>query len=345
MHLHLNLPRKHLPRAIFRSAIAAIALCTMQAANAQTLTGAGSTFINPIMSRWIAAYKAATGSEINYQPIGSGGGISALISKTVDFAGSDVPMAPSEKSQAGGAVVTIPDIIGSVVVAYNVPGISNGIAFSGPVLADIFLGKVTYWDDPEITKLSPGVKFPHENILVIHRSDGSGTTAIFTDFLSKVSSEWNDGPGTGKSVAWPVGLGGKGSAGVAGYLKNKPFTIGYVELAYAIQNDVPYALVKNKAGTLVYPSEAAASAAADGIKIPANLEISITDAPQSGAYPISGLSFLIVRRSWEKNPDIKKFITWILTNGQSAEFTGPGHYSPLPASLQAKCLAAIGTIH
>lgn len=327
------------------TAIAALAIFTMQGANAQTLTGAGSSFINPIMTHWVAAYKAATGVEINYQPIGSGGGIKNLIDKTVDFAGSDVPMTGSEKSDAHGAVITIPDIVGAVVIAYNIPGIGNGIAFSGPVLADIYLGKITYWDDPEITKLSPGVKFPHESILVVHRSDGSGTTAIFTDYLSKVSSEWNAKIGSGKVVDWPAGLGGKGSAGVAGYLKNKPYSIGYVELAYAIEKNIPYAQVKNKAGKLIYPTIAAASAAADGVKLPANLEISITNPTNPKAYPITGVSFLIVRQMWQKNAVTKKFIKWILTDGQETTYTELLHYAPLPAAVKNAGLAAIENVH
>jgi phosphate transport system substrate-binding protein len=303
-------------------------------ASAQTLTGAGSSFINPIMVKWAAAYKAETGVEINYQPIGSGGGINQLIHKQVDFAGSDVPMTADEKSDAGGPVVTIPDIIGAVVVAYNVPGISNGIAFSGSVLADIYLGKITYWDDPAIMKLSPGVKFPHENILVLHRSDGSGTTAIFTEYLSKVSSEWSSQVGTGKSVKWPAGLGGKGSAGIAGYLKNKPYSIGYVELAYAIENNIPYALVKNKAGKSIYPTIAAASAAAEGVKVPANLELSITNTSNPASYPITGVSFLIVREGAPNNPQVKRFVQWVLSKGQTPEYTETLHYAPLPKALQ-----------
>lgn len=341
MQLHLSLPRKFILRAFVGAAAVGASLMAIQAANAQSLIGAGSTFINPIMSRWISAYRSSTGVDINYQPIGSGGGINALISKTVDFAGSDVPMTGGEKAQVGGQVITIPDIIGAVVVSYNVPGISSGIALSGPVLADIFLGRITYWDDPEIVRLSPGVKFPHENILVVHRSDGSGTTAIFTDYLCKVSRDWKDQVGTGKSVNWPVGLGGKGNPGVAGYLKNKPFSIGYVELAYAVQNNIPYAEVRNKAGKMIYPTEESAAAAAEGVAIPNSLEFSIANSPHPDAYPITGLSFIIVRQSWPKNADVKKFVRWIVTDGQASEFTAPGHYAPLPEAVRTKDLEAI----
>ena len=345
MQLHFSLSRKMLRNVYAGTAIAALAIFAMQAANAQTLTGAGSTFINPIMSHWTAAYKAATGADINYQSIGSGGGISALIHKTIDFAASDVPMTGSEKADAQGSIVTIPAIIGAVVVAYNIPRIGNGIAFSGPVLADIYSGKIAYWDDPEITKLSPGVKFPHESILVVHRSDGSGTTAIFTEYLSKVSSEWNTKVGSGKVVDWPVGLGGKGNAGVAGYLKNKPYSIGDIELAYAIEKNIPYALVKNRAGKLVYPTIAASSAAADGVKLPANLEISITNTSNPEGYPITGVSFLIVRQVWQRNDAAKKFIKWILTEGQAAGYTEALHYAPLPTAVRNAGLAAIEKVH
>jgi phosphate transport system substrate-binding protein len=323
------------------AAIAAAGLIFIPAVHADTLTAAGSTFINPIMKRWVAAYKQSSGVDINYQPIGSGGGINALISHTVDFAGSDVPMNASEKSQAAAPVVTVPDILGAVVVGYNIPGVGPGIALSGKVVADIFEGKITSWNDPEITKLSPGVKFPNENILVIHRSDGSGTTAIFTDYLSKVSGSFKSNIGSGKSVRWPVGLGGKGSPGIAGYLKIKPYSIGYVELAYAIDNNIHYASIKNKSGKAIYPSDESVVAAAEGIKIPANLEISVTDSSNPSAYPITGLSYLITYANGGKNEVIKKFFKWILTEGQTSEFTAPDHYSPLSPSLKAKVLQAV----
>jgi len=345
MYQTLSLRGKNLPGKIGTFAIAAALLLASPIAHAQNLTGAGATFINPIMTKWVAAYRAQSGVEVNYQPIGSGGGINALISKTVDFACSDVPMTSSEKEQAGAPTINIPDVIGAVVVSYNVPGIGPGIALTGKVVADIFEGKIAYWDDPEISKLSPGVKFPHENILVIHRSDGSGTSAIFTGFLSKSSESWKDTVGVGKSVNWPTGLGAKGNPGVAGYLKNKPYSIGYVELAYAIQSDLPYAKIKNKYNVFIYPSDEAAAAAAEGIKVPANLELDITNMGSKEAYPIAGCSNLIVRATWQKNAEVKKFVKWILTEGQKPEFTGPLHYSPLPAGVQEKALVAIEKAH
>ncbi|MDR3706847.1 MAG: phosphate ABC transporter substrate-binding protein PstS [Capsulimonadaceae bacterium] len=345
MHQTLSLRGSKLPGKVASALVAATLLIAAPAAHAQALTGAGATFINPIMSKWIAAYKASTGVEVNYQPIGSGGGINALISKTVDFCCSDVPMNGGEEAQVGAPTINIPDIVGAVVVSYSVPGVGPGIALNGKTIADIFEGKITYWDDPEITRLSPGTKFPHENILVVHRSDGSGTTAIFTGYLSKVSGTWKETVGAGKSVSWPVGLGAKGNPGVAGYLKNKPYSIGYVELAYAIQNDIPYAKIKNKSGVTIYPSDESAAVAAEGIKVPANLKLDINDSPNKEAYPIVGVSNLIVRVEWQKNAEVKKFVKWILTEGQKSEFTGPLHYSPLPEKVRAKALEAVAKIH
>ena len=321
--------------------IAATSLLASNGAHAQSqIIGAGATFINPIMQRWIAGYQAETGVSINYAAIGSGGGITGLIAHTVDFAASDIPMNATEKSQAGAPVQDFPDAIGAVVVAYNVPGILAGLHFSGPVLADIFLGKITSWSDPAIAKLNPGVKFPNQDILVIHRSDGSGTSAIFTEYLSKVSGSWADGPGTGKSINWPVGLGGKGNPGVTGFLQNHPFSIGYVELAYAINNHLFYSAIQNKAGSYIYPTEDSASKAAVGIKVPASLEISITNSPNPEAYPIAGMSNLIVYKSAPKNAAVAKFFKWVFTTGQSATYTAPDHYSPLPEGVATACIAA-----
>src|SRR5712691_7445059 len=225
--------------ALSMTALALGALATgPKAAVAQQLTGAGSTFINPIMTQWIATYKQATGVSINYQPIGSGGGINALINKTVNFAGSDAPMNAQEMSEAKAPVLHLPAVIGAVVIGYNIPGVPTGLHLTGPVVADIFLGKVAYWDDSEITRYNRGIRLPHARIFPAHRSDGSGTTYIFTDYLSKVSPDWKSRVGVGKSVQWPEGLGGKGSSGVAGLLKTRPNSIGYVELAYALQNGI-----------------------------------------------------------------------------------------------------------
>lgn len=322
--------------------IVAISMIGAARLQADTLNGAGSTFIDPIMKLWAKAYADQGGSQINYQAVGSGTGISSLINQTVDFAGSDVPMTSSEASQVKGGVIHIPDILGSVAVCYNVPGVGPGIHLSGPVLADIFEGKITYWDDAKIKALSPGVAFPHENILVVHRSDGSGTTAIFTDYLSKVSASWKNDVGSGKSVNWPVGLGGKGSPGVAGFLKNKPYSIGYVELAYAITNVIYYAAIENRSGAFVYPyEESATTNAAVGEPVAANLEMSITNTGNAKGYPISGYSYLIVPAHSQKAAELKRFIMWVVTKGQEAEFTGPGHYAPIPPAVAAKAQAIL----
>src|SRR6266568_3672550 len=277
-------------------------------ADAQALTGAGSTFINPIMTQWTASYKQATGVSINYQPIGSGGGINALINKTVNFAGSDAPMNAAEMAEAKAPVLHLPAVIGAVVIGYNIPGVRTGLHLSGPVLADIFLGKVTYWDDSEITRSNRGTRLPHARIFLAHRSDGSGTTYIFTDYLAKVSGEWKSRVGVGKSVQWPEGLGGKGSEGVAGLLKTRPNSIGYVELAYALQNGLTYAAVQNAKGKFIIPSAESASVAAEGVKLPPDLRASLTNTPNPKGYPITGFTWLIVRQNTNEAAALKRFL-------------------------------------
>ena len=313
-----------------------------QAAHAQELTGAGSTFINPIMTKWIAEYKTATGVSVNYQSIGSGGGITGLIARTVDFAGSDAPMNASEMASAGGAVVHIPAVVGTECVAYNIPGIGPGLRLDSSVVADIYLGKITRWNDPRISGPNPGIKFPNEAIFVTHRTDGSGTTYIFTDYLSKISPEWKDQVGTGKAVRWPVGIGGKGNEGVAGLLKTHPYSIGYVELAYAVQNVIPYALVKNAKGKYIYPSAEAGSIAADGVTIPADMRVSITNTSNPKGYPITGFSWIIVRKGSAKAPELKKFLNWVVTTGQ--QYCGSLEYAPVPKPIVAREQKLIASI-
>jgi phosphate transport system substrate-binding protein len=305
-----------------------------QMAAAQQLTGAGSTFINPIMTQWIATYRQNTGVSINYQPIGSGGGINALINKTVNFAGSDAPMNAQEMEEAKAPVVHLPAVIGAVAIGYNVPGVPNGLHLTGPVIADIFLGKITSWDDSPIKRLNPAARLPHARIFVAHRSDGSGTTYIFTDYLAKVSSEWKSRVGVGKSVAWPVGLGGKGSAGVAGLMKTRPNSIGYVELAYAMQNGITYGDLQNAKGKFIAPSAESASMAAEGVKLPPDLRASLTNSPNPSAYPITGFTWLIVRQSTSDAAPLKQFLHWVVTSGQS--FTKPLAYAALPESLRQR---------
>ena len=229
------------------------------------LTGAGATFPYPIYSKWVSDYATKTGIKINYQSIGSGGGIQQLCAQTVDFGASDAPMSDAEIANAkGGPVLHIPTVLGAVVITYNVPGVTQQLKLTGELVADIFLGKITKWNDPRIAALNAGAKLPSTDILVVHRSDGSGTTYIFTDYLSAVSAAWKSGPGKGKDVQWPVGLGGKGNEGVAGAVKQTPGSVGYIELAYARQNNLPTAAVKNAAGQFVSPSIESTTAAAAG---------------------------------------------------------------------------------
>lgn len=324
---------------------AALAGAVISSASAQSLTGAGSTFVNPIMTKWVADFAQSGGVSVNYQPIGSGGGINALINHTVDFAGSDVPMNPNELAQAKVPVFHIPDVVGAVCVAYSIAGIGPGIRLTGPVLADIYLGKITMWNDPRIASLNPGTTFPNDSIFVTHRSDGSGTTAIFTDYLCKVSKDWNGGPGTGKSIDWPIGLGGKGNAGVAGLLKTHKDSIGYIELAYAVQNVISYAEIDNSKGKPIYPSVDSAAAAAAGVKIGPNLTASLTDSPAPDAYPITGYSYLIVYRQPGQNAaDLKKFLSFVVTDGQGEDYTKPLFYARVPDSVCAKAQAEINSL-
>jgi phosphate transport system substrate-binding protein len=321
--------------ALAMSAVAAGSLAVgVKPAQAQTLTGAGSSFINPIMTQWVATYKQATGVSINYQPIGSGGGISALISKTVNFAGSDAPMNAQEMADAKGPVVHLPAVIGAVVIGYNLPGVSTGLHLTGPVIADIFMGKITSWNAPQIAKLNPGVRLPGGKIFVAHRSDGSGTTYIVTDYLAKVSPEWKSRIGVGKSVAWPVGLGGKGSAGLAGLLSTRPNSIGYVELAYALQNHIEFATVENAKGKWVVPTAESSSAAAEGVKLPPDMRASLTNSSNPDAYPITGFTWLIVRKNTTEADQLKRFLHWMITSGQS--FTKQLSYASLPTSLRQR---------
>jgi len=320
--------------------LAALALASTTG-SAQQLTGAGSTFVNPIMTKWIPDFETADHITVNYQAIGSGGGITALINHTADFAGSDVPMNSQELAEAKAAVIHLPDVVGAVAIAYEVPGVGPGIHLTGPVIADIFLGKITRWNDPLITKLSPGTKFPDAQIFVAHRSDGSGTTAIFTNYLSKVSPDWKNTVGEGKSVHWPTGLGGKGSAGVAGLLSTHPDSIGYVELAYAVQNDIPYAFVENSRGKFIYPSVESAAAAAASVKVPENLQVMITDSRAPEGYPITGYSYLIVYEQSDKSADLKKFLSWVTSTGQDNQYTAPLLYAPVPDSVRKREAAAI----
>ena len=315
----------------------------MSAAQAQKLTGAGATFPYPIYSKWFSEYSAAhPGVEINYQSIGSGGGIRQITAGTVDFGASDGPMTDEQIAASKIKLVHIPTVLGAVVPVFNVPGV-NELKFSSDVLSDIFLGKITTWSDGRIAKDNPGVKLPDQKIIVVHRSDGSGTTYIFTDYLSKVSPEWASGPGKGASPSWPVGVGGKGNEGVAGLVRQLPGAIGYVELIYALQNHISFGSVKNPAGNFITASIESVTEAAASIKqMPADYRISITNAPGANAYPISSFTWLLIpvhSADPAKGKVIKDLLSWIVKYGES-EVTALS-YAPLPAKLAEKELKSI----
>ena len=313
------------------------------------LTGAGATFPAPIYSKWFAEYATKTGVKINYQAIGSGGGIRQLSEATVDFGASDSPMKDDEIAKAKGPVLHIPTVLGAVALTYNLPEVTTQLKLTGEVVASIFMGKITKWNDPAIAALNPGVKLPATDVLVVHRSDGSGTTFVFTDYLTAVSKAWAAGPGKGKEVPWPVGLGGKGSDGVAGQVKQTPGGIGYVELAYATQNKLTFATIRNAAGKFVAPSPAGVTAAAAAIaeKLPANTDyrLSIVNAPGADAYPISSFTWILVYKNQldaAKGKKLVDFLRWALTDGEK-EATSLD-YAPLPATMQTQLLARLDSI-
>jgi phosphate transport system substrate-binding protein len=318
------------------------------AADGLQINGAGATFPYPIYSKWFSEYtKAHPNVQINYQSIGSGGGIRQLTAQTVFFGATDGPMTPDQIQAAGAKVLHLPTVLGAVVPIYNIPGVSAELKFSGPVLADIFLGKVTKWNDPAIAKDNPGVELPASEVTVVHRSDGSGTSYIFCDYLAKVSPEWHQKVGVATSVNWPTGVGGKGNEGVAGLVKQTPGSIGYVELIYALQNKIAYGSVKNGAGSYVRASlegVTAAAAATEG-KMPTDFRVSITNAPGKDAYPISSFTWLLL---WESPKDKERgramvdFVKWALTDGQ--KYAGELGYAPLPASVVALEMKALEKI-
>ncbi len=309
------------------------------AATTNTLTGAGSTFVNPIMTHWAPEYQKSDSVTVNYQAVGSGAGINNLIDHTVDFAGSDAPMNKDELARAKDPVTQVPDVIGAVCISYNVAGMTSGLRFSGPMIADIYLGKIKYWDDAQIKKMNPGKKLPHAEIFTVHRSDGSGTTAIVTNYLSKVSQTWKDSVGEGKEVKWPNGLGGKGNAGVAGILKQHDNSIGYIELAYAMQNSIPYADVQNSSGNFVTPSVESAAAAASAFPMPENITSFITNTSAPQGYPITGFSWLMFYSNGPKANMVKKFVQWVSTKGQ--DDSKALFYAPLPQSIASAIAAEV----
>ncbi len=315
-------------------------------AQAQKITAAGATFPYPIYSKWFSEYSSAhPGVEVNYQSIGSGGGIQQVTKGLVDFGASDMPMTDQALKDSPIKLIHIPTVLGADVPAFNVAGVTD-LKFSGEVLADIFLGKIANWNDAAIAKDNPGVKLPDQKIIVVHRSEGSGTTFIWTDYLSKVSKEWNDGPGKGSSVNWPAGVGGKGNENVAGLVRQLPGSLGYIELIYALQNHITFGSVRNASGKYVKASIEGVTAAAASVKqMPADYRVSITNAPGDDAYPISSFTYLLVPAKFSdatKGKVIKDMLSWIVKSGQSEASTLS--YAPLPQPLADKVLKTVYSI-
>jgi len=304
-----------------------------------TLNGAGATFPYPMYSKWFSEYnKLHSDIQFNYQSIGSGGGIRQVLAGTVDFGATDGPMTDEQLSQAKTKILHIPTVLGADVPAYNIPDVTEDLKFTPELLANIFLGKITSWNDAALAKANPGVNLPNQPIIVIHRSDGSGTTYIFTDYLSKVSPDWKNQVGKGTSVKWPVGLGGKGNEGVAGMIRQMQGSIGYVELIYAVNNKIAYGSVKNAGGQFVKASLDSVTAAAASVKsMPADFRVSITNAPGKDAYPIASFTWLLIPTP-SKNPAkgkiIADFLNWMVDDGQ--KMTADLAYAPLPESVVAK---------
>ncbi len=322
--------------------VIALFLLTVTAAQAQKITAAGATFPYPIYSKWFTEYSGAhPGVEINYQSIGSGGGIQQVTAGIVDFGASDMPMTDAALAASKVKLIHIPTVLGAVVPIFNVPGVTD-LRFSGDVLADIYLNKITNWNDPRIAKDNPGVKLPDQKIIVVHRSEGSGTTFIFSDYLSKVSADWKGGPGVGSAINWPTGVAGKGSEGVAGYVRQLPGAIGYVELIYAIQNHIAYGAMKNAAGNYLKGSIETVTAAAATAKIPADYRVSITNAPGPNAYPLSSFTYLLIPAQptdAAKEKVIKDMLSWAIKSGEGE--VSSLSFAPLPDSLAEQVLKTI----
>jgi len=332
---------------------ALLVLCLAGAASAQSgqtllLNAAGATFPYPIYSKWFDVYHTQHSNiQINYQSIGSGGGIRQLLAGTVDFGASDGPMSDDQLAQAKFKILHFPTVLGAVVPTYNVAGVSSDLNFTQKALAGIYLGTITKWNDPEIAKANPGVNLPNADIVVVHRSDGSGTSYIFTDFLSKASDDWKNKVGKGTSVNWPVGLGGKGNEGVTGLVKQTPGSIGYVELIYALQNNIAFGKVQNAGGKFLKADLAGVTAAASGAAkdMPDDFRISITNAPGATSYPISSFTWLLIPAQISdagKRDAIKGFLKWMLADGQT--YNEGLSYAKLPKPVVTKELKAISLI-
>jgi phosphate transport system substrate-binding protein len=328
-------------------AVGVLALMTA-GANAQNLNGAGATFPYPIYSKWFSEYKEVNpGVQINYQSIGSGGGIQQVTSGTVDFGAADVPMTDEQLAKAKVKVMALPTVLGAVVPVYNIPGVNKDLNFSGDVIADIYLGKISSWNDPRIAKDNPGVSLPNNAILPVYRSEGSGTTFIFTDYLSKVSPDFKSKVGAGAAVKWPTGIGQKGNEGVAGMVRQTPNTFGYVELIYAQQNKMSYGSVKNAAGKFVKAStESVTAAAASAAKsMPPDYRVSITNAAGPDAYPISSFTWLLIpthATDAAKTKALVGFLNWMLDHGETE--AASLSYAPLPPQVQEMVRKSVTTI-
>ncbi|MGQ0568275.1 MAG: phosphate ABC transporter substrate-binding protein PstS [Armatimonadota bacterium] len=318
-----------------------------QAQQTVTLNGAGATFPFPLYSKWSQVYDAEKGVRINYQSIGSGGGIRQFISKTVDFGATDGPMTDEQIRQAGGRVLHIPMVAGAVVPVYNIPAVGPGLNFTQDVLADIFLGKITKWNDARITAVNAGAKLPAADIIVVHRSDGSGTTAIWVNYLSKVSSEWKSKVGEGTSVNWPTGLGGKGNEGVAGLVKQTPHSMGYVELAYALTNQMTFGNVRNRAGQFARPSLSSTTKAMEGAlrAIPDDYRVFFTDPQGRDVYPVAGFTWILIYGDQSdpvKGKTMVDFLWWATHDGQ--KYAPTLLYAALPRSLAQRIEATLKTV-
>src|SRR6185369_1834471 len=322
--------------------------CNSKGDGAVAMHGAGATFPNPLYQKWVSEYeKLHPNVRIDYQSIGSGGGIKQIKEQTVDFGASDSPMSDQDLKSASGEIVHIPTVLGAVVLTYNLANISQPLRFSPEVVADIFLGKIKKWNDAKITADNPGVTLPASDITVVHRSDGSGTSAVFTDYLSKVSPEWKEKVGSGTSPSWPIGMGGKGNEGVTGQVKSTPNTIGYVELAYAVQNKLPVGQVKNASGNFITPSidTVTAAAAASAANMPDDLRVSITNAAGPDAYPISSYTYVLLYKNQKdaaKGKALVNFLWWGIHDGES--FAKDLQYAPLPADIVKRAEAKINSV-
>ncbi len=323
-------------RRLLALAIFAIGTTASSALGQTLINGAGSSFAYPLYSKWTAEYSTIDPSvHFNYQSIGSGGGIAQIIARTIDFGATDAPMSEQEMAKAGSPILHLPTALGAVVITYNLPG-SPALKLTPEVVANIFLGKITAWNDPAIAATNPGVTLPSTPIAVVHRSDGSGTTYVFTDYLAKVSPEWAKDVHVGKAVHWPAGTGAKGNEGVTGQVTQLPGAIGYVELAYAFQNKLPVAAIRNRAGDFVSPSVASvtAAAAAASKAMPADMRVSITNADGAASWPISAFTYVLVYREQTdpaRGPTLIKFLRW--GNHEGQKFCEPLLYAPLPASI------------